>query len=274
MSHVLITGGSGELGGALLPLLTDAGHTVRIMSRSPRRAGYDSTIEWAQASLESGDGLAQAVADVDVVVHAASDPKNSHKVDVEGTARLLRHAEAARVNHILYISIAGIERIPFAYYNAKLEAEHLIERSAIPYTILRATQFHSLMPKLFLLPATKLPLIGFVPKQFKLQLIDTGEVAVRMAELVEAGPSGRVEDIGGPEVLTLGHIAKTYLKATGKRRLLLNLPIPGKMGAALRKGYGAQASRYGKITWAQWLEREYSAAQAQPVDAKRQTARG
>ena len=89
MTRVLITGGTGDLGSYLLPHLTSTGDTVRIMSRGPRKAGYDASIEWAQANIETGHGLAEAVAGVDVIAHLASNPIKPQQVDVQGTENLL-----------------------------------------------------------------------------------------------------------------------------------------------------------------------------------------
>ena len=258
MTRVLITGGTGVLGRALLPHLVDGGFTVRIMSRSARKLGYDAAVEWAQAEIETGVGLAEAVEDVDIIIHAASSPFKPKEVDVQGTAKLLQQAEAAGVQHLVYISIVGIEHIPFPYYIAKLAAEQVVENSHVPWTILRATQFHDLMVKMFLLPVIKMPLVAVLPKAFKFQLIDEREVAVRVAEIVRDGPTGRAADIGGPEVLTLGEIAQGWLKATGTRRLVINLPLWGRMAQGFRRGDNTTPqNRYGKITWDAWLQETY-----------------
>ena len=91
----------------------------------------------------TGEGLAAAVADVDVVIHAASDPRGDPAADEEGTRRLAAAARAAGVGHVVYVSIVGIDRIPFPYYARKLAAERALAASGQPYSILRATQFHS-----------------------------------------------------------------------------------------------------------------------------------
>src|SRR3990172_12933053 len=145
MSRVLITGGTGVLGSEVASRLAPAGYTVRVMSRRAAPAEGART-EWAQAQIETGEGLAEAVAGVDVIVHAASSPfRRTREVDVEGTRRLLEVARAAGVAHFVYISIVGIDRIPLPHYKAKLAAERLIEESAVPYSILRAPQFFTLM---------------------------------------------------------------------------------------------------------------------------------
>ena len=140
--RVLVTGGSGRLGREFVPLLSAAGHSVRILSRV-QRTGPDLRLSHVVGDLTTGAGLTESVADIDAIVHLASDSRNAHAVDVEGTQRLVEVARAAGVKHLLYCSIVGIDRIPFRYYECKLEAERLIAESRVPFSILRATQFHS-----------------------------------------------------------------------------------------------------------------------------------
>ncbi len=145
MTRILITGGSGMLGSELTPRLVSAGYTVRVMSRAARRPDHFPDVEWAQADLETQTGLAEAVKDVDIIVNAASgtrEYRKTHQVDVVGTAKMLEHARAAGVQHVVHISIISIERIPFPYYKHKVAAEEVIRESSVPWSILRATQFH------------------------------------------------------------------------------------------------------------------------------------
>src|SRR3970040_2266435 len=173
--------------------------------------------EWAQAQIETGEGLAEAVAGVAVIVHAASSPfRRTREVDVEGTRRLLEVAKGAGIAHFLYISIVGIDRIALPYYKHKLAAERLIEESEVPYSILRAPQFFTLMDDI-LRNLLRFP-VGVYPAGFRFQPIDPGEVAERIVQQVEAGPGGRLLEIAGPEVLSAGELARVWLKARGRRR--------------------------------------------------------
>ena len=110
MKRVLVTGGTGALGREVVPRLLSAGYAVRVMSRRAPKPDEDAGVEWAQASMENGTGLAEAVAGTDVILHLASSPVK-RQVDVEGTGRLLEHARAAGVEHFVYISIVGIDQI-------------------------------------------------------------------------------------------------------------------------------------------------------------------
>src|SRR3989304_2344082 len=141
----------------------------------------------------------------------------------------------AGVSHFVYISIVGVDRIPLPYYKAKLAAERLIEESGVPHSILRAPQFFTLMDDI-LRNLLRFP-VGVYPAGFTFQPIDPGEVAGRIVPQVEAGPGGRLAEIAGPEVRTAGELARAWLKARGKRRLLVPLPLFGKVAAGFRAGY-------------------------------------
>src|SRR6185436_9653604 len=105
--------------------------TVRIMSRRAPREDEDRGVEWAQAQIETGEGIAEAMQGVNVIVHCASSPFAKQKeVDIHGTARVLDAGKAAGVEHFVYISIVGIDRIPFTYYKAKLAAEEIIRNAS------------------------------------------------------------------------------------------------------------------------------------------------
>jgi uncharacterized protein YbjT (DUF2867 family) len=247
MSRVLITGGNGMLGRALTALLIEAGYTVRVSSRSPRSPKARPDVEWAQASLETGDGLDEAV---------TGSYTRAKQVDIEGTRRLLELSRQHGVKHFIYISIIGVDKIPNSYLHAKYEAEQIIKASGVPYTILRAAQFYDAIATL-LKGLTRLP-IGLILKGFPSQPIDVNEVAEHMVELVKAGPSGHVPDIAGPRSYELIDLARTWLQAQGKRKPLLQIPIPGKFGAAMRAGYGTAPENAGDgLTWEGWLQKQY-----------------
>jgi uncharacterized protein YbjT (DUF2867 family) len=226
--RVLVTGGTGVLGRELVRLLEDRAD-VRVLSRTANdRPGF------VRGDLDTGDGLAEAVAGVDVIAHCASsaDYRRPQR-DVEGTERLLEVAREGRP-HVVYISIVGIDRIPFGYYRAKLATEQLIEESGLPWTVLRTTQFHDLA-LMFLFLLAKGP-VAVVPRGFRAQPVDVGEVAERMAELVLGDPAGRVPDLGGPRVEALEDLMRAYLAAVGRRRPVLRVPLPGRVAAAFRAG--------------------------------------
>jgi uncharacterized protein YbjT (DUF2867 family) len=151
----------------------------------------------------------------------------------------------------VYISIVGIDRIPLGYYRDKLESERLLEASDVPWTVLRTTQFHNLLYGL--LTAVKGPIVP-APTRTSFQPVEVDEVAQRLVELAAQPAQGRVSDLGGPQVLPFAEIARSYLRARGKRKALLPVRVPGGIGAALRAGYNCVPEHaVGRVTFAEFL---------------------
>lgn len=250
---VLVTGASGVLGRAVVPRLERDGHDVRRSSRHPR-AG------WVRADLATGESLAESVAGVGAVVHLASATKRYRKapeVDVAGTRRLVTAAQRSRVDHIVYVSIVGIDRIPFGYYRHKLAAEKVLQAGQVPYSILRATQFPQLVDERFLPLASRLGVLLTDPG-ITVQLVDPRDVADRIAGLLASGPSRRVENLGGPEVLTSTRLVREWLRATGRRRPVLSLRLPGRIARVMREGALTTPDQpTGTRTWRDYLAERY-----------------
>ena len=228
-----------------------------------RRAGT------MRGDLLTGEGLEEAVEGVGTIIHCASSPlRKSRQVDVEGTRRLLQAASRAGVSHVVFISIVGVDRNPYyPYYRVKLDAERVIERSPLPWTILRATQFHEFVLKQ--IRFLELGPVSLVPKGFLLQPIDTGEVTERLVELALLAPAGRVPDVGGPEVRTFADLARSYQEAAGRHRRLVEVPVPGKMARASRQGaQTCPERRYGRVTWEAFLHRTVSSTETDQTRRK------
>lgn len=256
---ILLTGGTGGLGREVVRAAEEAGHTVRIASRRARPDGVPATREWARMDMETGAGIREALDGADAVIHAASDPRRHAVVDVAGTRRLAQAARAAGTPHLVYVSIVGVDVIPFGYYRSKLAAEQILAASGVPHSILRATQFHSFVETM-LAGAARAPLILPLPTAFRFQSVDTAEAARRLVRAVEEGPRGRLPDFGGPEVLTLGEMAAAWKAARGIRKPTVHLPLPGALAAAFRAGRNtAPAGERGTLRWEDWLRGAASA---------------
>lgn len=252
--RILLTGGTGALGREVVRAAEGAGHTVRVASRRARPDGVPAAREWARMDVETGEGLADALAGVDAVIHAASDPRRHAIVDVEGTRRLADAARAAGTAHLVYVSIVGIDRIPFPYYRSKMAAERIVADGGVPHSILRATQFHPFVESM-IAAAARTPLVLPLPASFRFQSVATDEVAARLVRAGADGPGGRLRDFGGPEVLTMGEMAGAWKAARGVGKPVVPLPLPGLVAAAFRAGYatlGPDGER-GTQRWADWL---------------------
>src|SRR5467141_1427116 len=145
--RVLVTGGTGALGREVVTQLRAKGHRARILSRKPG-AGAD----WVQGDLVTGANLELAVKGTDAI----------------GTRRLLAMAREAGVRHAVYVSIVGMEGVAYPYYKGKLAAEAVMREGIVPWSILRATQFHTLM-EIFLAAMSKLPRLATVPFKWQFQ---------------------------------------------------------------------------------------------------------
>jgi uncharacterized protein YbjT (DUF2867 family) len=246
MTPILVTGGTGTLGRVVVGQLSAAGHEVRVLTRRPAdRAG------WHTGDLTTGAGLAEAVAGAAVIVHCASDPRHWQH-DIDGTRRLIEVARADGAPHLVYVSIVGVDRIPYGYYRAKLATERVVEESGLPWTIQRATQFHDLI-RTIAAALAKSPVLP-APAGVSFQPVDVHEVATRIVSLATAPPVGRAPDFGGPEVRTAPDLLHAYLRATGRRRLVARIPLPGKMIRALRDGANlTPGHRDGQRTFEEFL---------------------
>lgn len=245
MTTILVTGGTGTLGRLVTERLRADGHDVRVLSRRSRPYGVDLR--------EGGAGLDAAVEGVDTIVHCATTQTGG---DEKAAAHLIAAARRAGVGHLVFISIVGVDRVPFGYYKAKLAIEKMVEESGLGWTVLRATQFHDLPVTLFKALA-KSPVM-LLPAGVRDQPIEVAEVADRLAELAAGEPAGRVADMGGPEIRTLESLARAYLKATGRRRPVLNVRLWGKAYAGFRSG-GHLTTEHpvGKGTFEDYLTRRF-----------------
>jgi uncharacterized protein YbjT (DUF2867 family) len=161
----------------------------------------------------------------------------------------------------VYISVVGADRIPvrsfvdramFGYFASKLAAERVVADSGLPWTILRATQFHDTF--LTVARATaKLPVVP-VFAGFRFQPVDADDVAARLVQLTLGVPAGRVSDLGGPQVYTMADLLRGYLHANHQRRLIMPVWLPGQAARAHRAGANLTPDHAdGTRTWEEFL---------------------
>jgi uncharacterized protein YbjT (DUF2867 family) len=235
-----------------------AGHSVRAASRRVRPehpASGTEKIEWAQLDLAdaSGTGLPEALADIDTVVHAASDARHSKAADLEGTRRLIEAARQARVAHLLFVSIVGVDKNPLTYYQHKLQTERDLAASGLPHSILRATQFHWFVDYL-LGQAARTPFVMLLPAGFHVQSVAEDEVAARILRALDDGPRGRLRDFAGPQATTLAQATATWKSVRRVKKAVLPLWLPGGTAAAFRAGSNvASDADQGTLRWKDWL---------------------
>jgi uncharacterized protein YbjT (DUF2867 family) len=225
--RIVVTGGQGRLGTEVVRRLEARGATVTSASR---RTGVD---------LATGAGLAAALHGADCVVHAAVHRWRHLRVNLGGTRRLINIlAERPAPPHIVYVSIVGCDRSPLRYYRAKYASELVLERSKLPVTVVRATQFHTLVASV--VRATTVGPLGLVPRGMSFQPCDHRWVAAEIADIaLGPRPSGyrRAADRAGPERLSLAEAAALIRTTEGRPTpRLVTLPVIGGTLRAYQAG--------------------------------------
>ena len=241
---IVVAGATGVVGRHVVTCAEAAGHTVVPLSRS---TGQD---------VVAGTGLAAALAGADVVVDVTSVVTTSAKASVAffraATENLLAAEQAAGVGHHVALSIVGIDGERSGYYAGKVEQERLVAAGPVPWTLLRATQFHEFAPQM-VGRMTVGPVV--VVPSMRTSTVAAAEVGAALVELAAGPPRGRVADLGGPDEDELADLVRRWLTATGQGRRVLRVPLPGSFGRRMRDGSllpGPTADR-GRQTFADWL---------------------
>lgn len=243
--NVVVTGGSGGLGREIVTRLRR--RQVRTVAAS-RRTGVD---------LATGEGLAEVLADAGVVMHLATSPR-FRRVDLDGTRRIIEILRRrADPPPLVYLSIVGCDRNPFPYYRAKYACELVLARSGLPVTVVRATQFHTLLHSIGEVSARGLVVVA--PKGLAFQSCDPRWVADELTALVLAGaPVGyrRTSDLSGPERMTFTEVVELGRRAAGKELgRLLTLPAVGGALRAFAAGANLPGpdAKIGGLGYRAWL---------------------
>jgi uncharacterized protein YbjT (DUF2867 family) len=243
-----IAGGTGLVGRHVVAAAQAQGHEVVVLSRS---VGVD---------VVSGEGLAVALTGVQTIVDvtnsALQDERPATEFFVAAAGNLQRVGARSGVDHIVTLSIVGIDEIPTGYYAAKLAHERVAGAGPIPATILRATQFHEF-------PAQ---MIGWTAEHgiarlpdLVVQTVAARTVAEVLVKLAEAPPAGRAADLAGPDQRRLVELARTFVERRGSGIAVEPDDRPGIPPRALLPGAGA---RIEPPSFDEWVDSEDAAALA------------
>jgi len=236
---ILVTGGTGTLGRELVPVLRARDARVEVLSRRVHP-------QFRTGDLDSGAGLDAALDGIDTVVHLAAGKDQPGE-----TARLVEAMTRRGVPHLVFVSIVGIDDIPFPYFRQKLAAEDAVLASSLGVSVLRTTQFHSFAAAPFL--GQRLSPVLLAPR-LEIQPIDVREVATRLADLALGSPRGRVPDVGGPSVLAGHELAREVGRRFGWRKPIVDFGLPGRTWAAFAAGHHlVPDNRSGGRTFAAYL---------------------
>jgi uncharacterized protein YbjT (DUF2867 family) len=233
---ILVTGGTGFVGRALLPRLVENGYDLRVLLRPSRRTPRlpkGLALPVALASLDDERGLRTALSGVETLIHLAGAEWDGRKgdvfaVDAQGTRRLMELAQAAGVRRVLYVSHLGADRASaYPVLKAKGLAEEFIRQSGIPYTILRASLLFGPEDAFVNVVAAMLKLMPFVflmPGDGKvtLQPMWVYDLATCLEWSLhdEAGLNQTLE-VGGPEFVSFAAMVDIISEVLGTRRWVI-----------------------------------------------------
>ena len=242
--RIAVAGGTGVVGRHVVEVARDRGHEVVVLARSE---GVD---------LTSGSGLADRLTGVDAVVDTtsvASQKRATAEAFFGGVTRHLLAAEAeAGVGHHVALSIVGIDDVDTGYYAGKRLQERTLADGAVPWSVLRATQFHEFAEQA--LGFVRIGPFSLVPRMLS-QPVAAREVAEALVGLAGSGPAGRAPDLAGPEQLQMVDLARRVSEARGLGRRVVPVRLPGAAGKAMRSGALTPSTDgpRGRITFDQWL---------------------
>ena len=261
---ILLTGASGTVGRALLPLLLEAGQDVRALVRDPRGLGrHRVDVQIALGDLAHlGDRhlQRQALRGVDTVIHLAAAIRDEPHARVEelnglATVRLLRAAERAGIDRFIFFSALGatdFQRTRF--FRAKALAEQAVDASPLATTVFAPSIVYDpgdrwvrLMKRLALLPV--LPISGSGRSAF--QPIWAGDVARCVLAALDRANDGARYELAGPEVLTYDQIARAVAREAGRQRPLVHVPL-----SLVHLSLVALRRIFGEAVFATWEEAE------------------
>jgi len=261
---ILLTGASGTVGRALLPLLLEAGHDVRTLVRDPRGLGrHRVEVQIALGDLARlGDRhlQRQALRGADTVVHLAAAIRDEPHARVEelnglATARLLRAAERAGVERFVFFSAIGASEFQRTrFFRAKALAERAVQASGLTTTTFAPSIVYDpgdrwvrLMKRLAMLPV--LPISGSGRAAY--QPIWAQDVARCVVASLERREHRVRYELAGPEILTYDEIALEIARGAGRERRLVHVPL-GLVHLTLAMLRGT----FGDAAFATWEEAE------------------
>jgi uncharacterized protein YbjT (DUF2867 family) len=222
---IAIAGGSGTVGRYVVESVTKSGHEAVTLSRS---SGFD---------LISGEGLADALADVEVIIDVSNPfTKNGAKASLfftTVTKNLHAAGSQAGVQRLVSLSIVVIDNFPFGYYEAKLAQEEAVFAGPLSANVVRATQFHEFAAQI--LHRTKRGPFAGMP-MMRVQPIAARSVGQALCDAALSPPSQKTTEIAGPKVESLVTMSRTIMRERGSRAIVIPIRVPGAAGKMMRGG--------------------------------------
>ncbi|MDQ0785187.1 SDR family oxidoreductase [Streptomyces sp. B3I8] len=245
---IAVAGATGMLGSRVVDAVRAAGHEPVSISRG---SGID---------LMTGSGLAEALRGASAVVDASATSSTSAKKSTDFfstvTRNLLAAERAAGVPHHVAVSIIGAAKVDANYYAGKAAQEKILTAAHEGgWSLLRTAQFHEFAKQL--VGHGKVGPLQVVPSM-RAQPVAAAEVAAELVTIAAGEPRGLGPDLAGPREERMADLVRRYLAATGQRRPVVEVSIPGAWGRGMRDGslLPGPGARLGRQTFDEWLSEQ------------------
>lgn len=242
--RVAVAGGTGLTGRHVVDALMVGGHEPVVLARA---RGIDLTT----APTDLDEALASVDALIDVTNVQTTRRKASFGFFDAVGRNLLAAGERAGLRHHVALSIVGIDRVDFGYYEGKRRQEELLVTGRVPWTVLRATQFHEFTEQMLaVMPGP----VAVVPRMLSRPVAVT-EVAAELVRLVTEPPQGMAPELAGPREEQMSDLVRRLVKARGDRRIVLPVRMPGPAGRAMTRGALLPTAKgpRGTTTFDEWV---------------------
>jgi uncharacterized protein YbjT (DUF2867 family) len=242
MTRIAVAGGTGWVGRRVVESVRRVGAEAVVIARS---SGVD---------LTTGTGLDQILEGVDAVIDVTNivtqNRRRATTFFETSTRHLLEAEERHGVGHHVLLSIVGIDRVDLGYYQAKQAQEDLVRQGPVPWTILRATQFHEFAAQML----GDGP-VAMVPSMLS-QPVAARDVADELVRLATAPAAGMAAELAGPRQEHVPDMARRLASTRARRAIVLTVPLPGATGRSMRSGALLPTSPgpRGTQTFQEWLE--------------------
>jgi len=248
----MVTGTDRPIGKAILPRLVKYHLTpvacVGDASGPVTSIDHDLIADGQLAvELDTHTNISAALEGISTFVHTA-DVRPGGSDDIPDSMRALATACADRNVHLIFVSRVGADVSSLTHRKQLWKAEQVVEQTPdLGYTIQRITHTHPSAEKL--LSGPWLPL----PPATPLQPVSPSDVAGRVVGLVQVGPSQRVRDYGGPELMRFADVAHVYKQSRKKLPRKVPLPKVGVIAEAVAGVHVTKTGDRGSETFRQWL---------------------
>lgn len=260
MASILVVGGTGLVGSVVVRAARARGHEVRSISReipassSPR---FVPDVDYRACNLyhATQQQLGENLQGVDIVIDCLNGVSHvAQAIFRVGAAQITDAAAQSSVSRIVVVSDVGCDQSDFAYYEAKTDQEAVYLDSPVPTTVVRFTVVFEQLWSI----AQSAARFRVMPtsERAQLQPIDVAEIAEVIVDAVgDAGPD-EIRSYGGPEIASVRSLSQQWLAHTGRRALLMPVPLVFAIGRYLRSGANiVPESRRGRTTWQEWMNR-------------------